>query len=154
MSAQFWPCPVCSRHVKGGDATCPFCGATASIEISPKPTVAARLSRAALFAAGAVGAAVATASCGSMYGGPPGTHVENGSGDSTGSETPDAADAANLIAIPPIDSAFPSSDADASTDTGPTDSSSVADVPMLSEAAYGSPPIGQPAYGAAIFPDE
>ncbi|MGO9837136.1 MAG: hypothetical protein ACLP1X_23315, partial [Polyangiaceae bacterium] len=29
MSAQFWPCPGCSRHVKRGDAICPFCGATA-----------------------------------------------------------------------------------------------------------------------------
>jgi hypothetical protein len=63
MSAQFWPCPGCSRHVKRGDAICPFCGATASIEISPTRVLAGRLSRAALFAAGTMGAAVATTDC-------------------------------------------------------------------------------------------
>jgi hypothetical protein len=55
-----------------------------------------------------------------------------------------------------------SSDASDASAAGPTDSPSTADVPMLFEAAYGSPmiddattvtPIGQPAYGAAILPD-
>jgi hypothetical protein len=49
MSVQFWPCPACSRHVKRGDAICPFCGATASIESSPTRVLAGRLSRAAIF---------------------------------------------------------------------------------------------------------
>jgi hypothetical protein len=73
MSAQFWPCPGCSRHVKKGDATCPFCGATASIEGGPKRVLAGRLSRAALFAAGTMGAAVATTDCtaAAPYGAPP-----------------------------------------------------------------------------------
>jgi hypothetical protein len=53
MSNQFWPCPGCSRHVKRGDAFCPFCGATASVEIGPTRTIAGRLSRAALYALGA-----------------------------------------------------------------------------------------------------
>jgi hypothetical protein len=64
MSVQFWPCPGCSRHVKRGDVSCPFCGATASVEIRPTRVLAGRLSRAALFAAGAVGAAIATTACG------------------------------------------------------------------------------------------
>jgi hypothetical protein len=63
MSAQFWPCPGCSRHVKRGDAICPFCGATASVDIGSTRVLAGRLSRAALFAAGAVGTAVATTDC-------------------------------------------------------------------------------------------
>ncbi len=71
MSAQFWPCPGCSRHVKRGDAVCPFCGAAVSVDIGPTRTIAGRLSRAALFAAGAVGAAMATTDCSSgmaLYG--------------------------------------------------------------------------------------
>jgi hypothetical protein len=53
MSVQFAPCPRCSRHVKRGDGICPFCSATASLEIGPPRTVAGRLSRAALYALGA-----------------------------------------------------------------------------------------------------
>jgi|HubBroStandDraft_1064217.scaffolds.fasta_scaffold15556_5 hypothetical protein len=133
MSAQFWPCPGCSRHVKRGDAVCPFCGATASIEISPRPTIAARLSRASLFAVGAVGAAFATTNCSSNpYGQPPyyPTGIE-GSGASNNSSPTDASSDMSTDA------------ADASATTLPTDSSSAADVPMA-----------VPFYGAAVGPDE
>src|SRR5580658_11053617 len=65
MSAQFWPCPGCSRHVKRGDAICRFCGATASVDIGPTRVLAGRLSRAALFAAGAMGVGIATTDCNS-----------------------------------------------------------------------------------------
>jgi|SRR5580658_3105345 hypothetical protein len=122
MSAQFWPCPACARHVKRGDATCPFCGATASVvENRQSRTIAGRLSRAALFAAGTVGAAVATTNCASMYGAPPGSEIEDSSAsDSPSSGAPNAADA--------------------SAPTMPTDSSSAADVPMA-----------VPFYGAAML---
>jgi hypothetical protein len=131
MSAQFWPCPECSRHVKRGETLCPFCGATASVvENRPSRATAGRLSRAALFAVGAVGAAVATTDCapappyGTLPAGPPPTE------DSSVSDGPsvDAADAG-----------------DASTTTGPTDSSSAADVPTA-VALYGgiAPPYGLP----------
>src|SRR5271166_3034732 len=115
MLVQFWPCPGCSRHVKRDDALCPFCGATASVESSPTRILAGRLSRAALFAAGAVGAAVATTDCSAQppYGaGPHPGAVEvfpNGTEDSGADDGPSevAADAA-----------------DASATTVPTDSSS------------------------------
>jgi hypothetical protein len=119
MSVQFWPCPGCSRHVKRGDATCPFCGASASAESSPTRTLAGRLSRAALFAAGAAGAAVATTNCSAQsdYGGPPVIHTED---SSAGDAVPDAADA--------------------SAATGPTDSSTAADVPMAVPFYGAAPP--------------
>jgi hypothetical protein len=43
---------------------------------------------------------------------------------------------------------------DASTTSELTDSSSTSDVPISVQPPYGSPVIGQPAYGAAIIPDE
>jgi hypothetical protein len=147
MIVQFWPCPGCSRHVKRGDALCPFCGATASIEISPRPTIAGRLSRAALFAAGAVGTALATANCGAPYGLPPGGfQVETeDSGASDGpsetdaedtSTTPDSASTADA----PSTADGPNDAGDASTSTVPTDSSSASDV-LISTPPYGQGPI-------------
>ena len=139
MTAQFWPCPGYSRHVKRGDATCPFCGATASVEPGPTRVLAGRLSRAALFAAGAVGAAFANTDCTAPNpygGGPPPGAVEifpNGTEDSSASDAPSEA--------------APDS-TDAST-TPPTDAASADDVPVSSEPPYGSPPFGSP-----IIPDE
>lgn len=75
MPPQFWPCPGCSRHVRRGDTVCPFCGGAndSPAATAPIQTIAGRLSRAALFAAGAVGAAVATTDCSTsaqpLYGG-------------------------------------------------------------------------------------
>lgn len=64
MSTQFSPCHGCSRHIRRGDAACPFCGAIASVDIDSARVLAVRLSRAALFAAGAVGVTVAATDCG------------------------------------------------------------------------------------------
>src|SRR5580658_1811334 len=156
MRAQFWPCSGCSRHIKRGDATCPFCGATAAVEIGPTRTIAGRLSRAALFAAGAVGVGIATTDCApslvSEYGCPvPNCAFETE--DSSASDGPSEAapDAGDTSTMPPPDSATTAEDAtsamDGSSDAsdasaaGPTDSPSTADVPMLFEAAYGSPMI-------------
>ncbi len=141
MSAQFWPCSGCSRHVKRGDATCPFCGATASIEVSPSFTVAARLSRAALFAAGA------TVACGGQV-------SRRDAGASYVEASAEAEPDVSMVAIeppygvPPFedgdtisivpDDASPDA-ADAST-TGPTDGSSAPDV-HSTIAPYGSPII-------------
>ncbi len=132
MSA-FWPCPGCSRHVKRGDATCPFCGATASVDIAPTRVLAGRLSRAALFAAGAVGVGIATTDCApssiSEYGCPvPNCAFETeeaSASDSPSEATPDAGDASATME--------------------PTDSSSADDEPSI---------IVAPAYGAAFPPDE
>jgi len=82
MSESFWPCSGCARHVKRGDATCPFCGAgnaarpsaslaNAGATNEATRALAGRLSRAAILA-GSVGAAVAVTSCGgSAYGAVP-----------------------------------------------------------------------------------
>jgi hypothetical protein len=105
---------------------CPFCGAFASVESAPTRVLAGRLSRAALFAVGAVGTAMATTACapappyGTIPGGPIPTEA------SSASDGPRVADAA-----------------DASATTVPTDSSTAADVPMA-----------VPFYGAAVVPDE
>jgi hypothetical protein len=119
MSNQFWPCPGCSRHVKRGDAMCPFCGATAVVEIGPTRTIAGRLSRAALFAAGAMGAAVAITDCSAQppYGaGPHPGAVEvfpNGTEDASAAEAPSeaASDAADASTTEPTESSTASEDA-------------------------------------------
>jgi len=90
MIAQFLPCPGCSRHVKRGEPICPFCGAPASVEGSATRVLAGHLSRAALFAAGAVGVGIATTDCGNTtalapygaappYGGSPPIEIEEAS---------------------------------------------------------------------------
>jgi hypothetical protein len=127
------PCPGCSRHVKRGDAICPFCSANVSVESIPTRVLAGRLSRAALFAAGAVGVGIATTECApssvSEYGGmaPPLEQDSSASDDSSASYAPSgvAPDAA-----------------DASATTGPTDSPSAPDI------------CACPMYGAPAPPDE
>jgi hypothetical protein len=77
MPTRFIPCAACARHVREGDAACPFCGATAPV--APALSRAAgRLSRSAFLALGAAGALSATG-CSStstpspqpLYGSPP-----------------------------------------------------------------------------------
>jgi hypothetical protein len=70
---SFFPCPSCERHVKEGDAACPFCGASVAKAAAPV-RVASRLSRSALFALSAAGALSVT-DCGGttsepVYGAP------------------------------------------------------------------------------------
>jgi hypothetical protein len=128
MSAQFWPCPGCSRHVKRGDATCPFCGASASVEIGPTRVLAGRLSRSALFAAGAVGVGIATTDC-----------IPTSMAEYGGISAP----------IEIEDSSASDGPREVGADTGdagtrePSDSSSAADAPMAVAA-----------YGAAVIIDE
>lgn len=73
MGVSFIPCVGCSRHVRQDDRSCPFCGAAVVGAPPATPTARQRLSRAALFAAGAAGLALATADCGATaqpsYGG-------------------------------------------------------------------------------------
>jgi hypothetical protein len=66
------PCPACARHVKVGDCTCPFCGAKVACAAPPLRPGAAGMSRAALFAASALGTTLVATDCTSMplYGGP------------------------------------------------------------------------------------
>ncbi len=88
MSSRLTPCPACARHVKEGDRVCPFCGdAVPFVSLAPARTAAGHLSRAALFAVGAMGAAVAATDCSSSsesaYGGPP-VFVDAALGDDSG----------------------------------------------------------------------
>jgi hypothetical protein len=127
VSAQFWPCPGCSRHIKKGDAICPFCGAKARPESGPTRVLAGRLSRAAIFAGAMSNAAAAATACSSSsYGGAPCPcipEIEDSSAADAPSEAADAADAST---------------------TPPADSSSYADARL----GFGI------LYGAAIIPDE
>jgi len=62
--SQLSPCPGCSRHVRVGAATCPFCDVALSGEpvLAPAISRGGRLSRAAMFVAGAALATVAACS--------------------------------------------------------------------------------------------
>jgi hypothetical protein len=154
MSTQFWPCPGCSRHVKRGDAICPFCGATALVEFGPTRVLAGRLSRAAIFA-GAMGTAVASTDCGTppsfsaFYGAISPPQEFEGSGASDAGPGLVVTDAylspteTNDSSATEASSDAAGDAADASATTGPTDSSSAADVAMA-----------VPFDGAAAFPDE
>jgi|SRR5580658_9072266 hypothetical protein len=129
MSMQLSPCVECSRHVKQSDATCPFCGATRSprFDLAPARTAAARLSRAALFTAGALGVGATTADCSmgqALYGGSIPSEVgDSSTSPDTGTETGSA------------DSGGTTGPADASSAS--TDALNAADVPMA-VAAYGA----------------
>jgi hypothetical protein len=68
MNRRFVPCAACRRHVKETEAACPFCGEAAARPAAVRPVVA-RLSRAALFSAGAAGSFVLLVDCGSSSSG-------------------------------------------------------------------------------------
>ncbi len=54
MPSQLTPCPSCSRHVKVGPPSCPFCGGAVPVDVPARVVAAGRpLSRAALLFAGA-----------------------------------------------------------------------------------------------------
>lgn len=159
MSAQFSPCPGCSRHIKNGDAVCPFCGATARAEGGPTRVLANRLSRAALFAAGTMGAAVASTNCASWwaqppYGaGPPPGAVEY---STTGTEDASASDAPSEVGADAADEGTTTMLTDSATTSD--DGASAADVSTDAEDESkneSQPPwsIGQPAYGGSFPPD-
>ena len=62
MTADLCPCSSCSRHVKRGECTCPFCGAKVCCA-GARRAPGGRLSRSALFSVGAVGVALGTTDC-------------------------------------------------------------------------------------------
>jgi len=143
MNVQFTPCAACSRHVRRGDLVCPFCGgANASAESAPTRTIAGRLSRAALFAAGAMGVAVATTECSSA--------PQPAYGGSFGQPAPTDATVSEGA----------SSVADGSTDSGdgtvPESADSSDDSPATAPGPIGFPAYGSPipVYGSPIRPEE
>ncbi len=75
MSSSLLPCPTCSRHVRRGDASCPFCASVLDASFGrsqARPTPGPRLVRAATFALGT--ALAISTGCGApatATGGPP-----------------------------------------------------------------------------------
>lgn len=141
MKRRLIACARCGRHVKAGEAACPFCGGEAPVA-QPQRRVVGRLSRAAMHAAGAAGAVVALADCSSgsspravaFYGaaclddGGCGAIVDSGGGD--GGATVDAQDGSTAVfygapcldascVVPEAGGDAPSPDAGA--DGGPSD---------------------------------
>jgi hypothetical protein len=56
MASRLAPCPSCSRHVKVGPPSCPFCGGDVPTDVAPRVSTAGPgkgLTRAALMFAGA-----------------------------------------------------------------------------------------------------
>jgi hypothetical protein len=140
MAIRFTPCPACARHVREGDATCPFCGATSRVPAELPRALSTRLSRAAFLALGAAGALAAT-DCSSSssapvpaYGGsfPP---IEAGPSEG---DSGDAGVAQPLYgAVAPLPDAAPEEDAAPEKDGG------------FAQPLYGAiaPPYGLPAGG-------
>lgn len=63
MRKRFVACASCNRHVREGDAACPFCGA-AALPLPPAPRASRHpITRAALFAAGAAGTVAVLIDC-------------------------------------------------------------------------------------------
>lgn len=83
-------CPECQRHVKVGEATCPFCNVTLPLDMSSRvqyrPPDPRRFGRAALVSFSAV-IASATAACGSDDGSSEDVGQKQGQGDGTGGMT-------------------------------------------------------------------
>jgi hypothetical protein len=145
MSVRLIPCSACARHVKQGDCACPFCGAKVECASEPPRGATVRLSRAALFAASAVGAALATSDCSSASGVPLyGGSVPVEAGDDSSS----AGDYGG--GVPPADAG----DASPSSEGGSAQPHYGGVVPPI-DAGDASPSEGgsvQPLYGAVVPP--
>jgi len=86
MASRLTPCPSCTRHVKVGSPSCPFCGGEVPTDVPLRGIPAGRaLTRAALLFAGSA----AVAACSSSSGGQPlpayGVAVFPDAGSGTGS---------------------------------------------------------------------
>lgn len=126
--SELVPCPGCHRHVRVRETGCPFCAcALPEREASaPAPKPRGRMSRAALFAAGA--ALLGTAACAPIYGTPApayGAPAPDASADST--------DAKNMTGDA---SGGDDANADPDATTGTADGS----VSEMGTLIYGSPP--------------
>jgi hypothetical protein len=68
MASQLTPCPSCSRHVKVGPPSCPFCGGDVPVNVPARPSLVGRpLSRAALMFAGAATVAACSSTSASVF---------------------------------------------------------------------------------------
>lgn len=129
--AHLVPCPGCSRHVRAGEASCPFCASPLTlVAVEPPRTPKARLGRAATFAFGAaVVTTISVTGCSessSPGGNDSGTRVDARIGEEDGGPAP-------LYGAPPDSGARPDAGS-ASPDSGPPATDAGGPVP-----AYGAP---------------
>jgi len=133
MTAHLVACPACARHVRASEAVCPFCASAvpdAMRASTPRRPPTERLSRAAMYAFGVGGLAVAAACCSSS------TKTPDDSGAGHDAEVYDALSAAHYGGTPlygapgqPLPDAGDQGDATGAADAG-------IDSPM-GQAAYG-----------------
>jgi hypothetical protein len=112
------PCPTCRRHVRVGDATCPFCASALPHDHASRavPSASTRLGRSALFAF-----AVSVSACGaSTESEPVVTDTGTTKGD-TGTTNGDTGNAADTLVN---DTGGPVAAYGAPADTGPVDTGS------------------------------
>jgi hypothetical protein len=107
MTVRLSPCLACARHVKVGACSCPFCGAKVACVAPPSVAGGERMSRAALFAAGALGTVLGATDCSSsstpFHGAsPPPAEAGSDAAESDAPSTPPDASG------PPSDAAAPS----------------------------------------------
>jgi hypothetical protein len=161
MASRLTPCPSCSRHVKVGPPSCPFCGGDVPTNVPARPVLAGRpLSRAAiLFASAAAVSACSGTTRSTMSsdaavdtGGPmpaygvPGMPFEAGEPDDAGQPTP-------LYGIgPQVDAGDPIPSADASADAGADTGQGMASYGVFVNPDAGDAGQGVAAYG--VFPGE
>ena len=63
MAARLAPCPSCTRHVKVGSASCPFCSSAVPVDVPARPMPSTRpLTRAAILFASAAAASACSSS--------------------------------------------------------------------------------------------
>jgi hypothetical protein len=141
--APLTPCPSCARHVRVAESACPFCRAAlpASLRGIKSPEAPrSRLSRAAMFALTAAGAAATTA-CGGMTQAMYGTAIiDDLDGSSDAMEVQGQPHYGAPAEGEPTDGGSSGTASDGGSATGPSDASSAYDGPMA-VAAYGISPI-------------
>lgn len=163
MPVHLLPCPGCARHVRAGEAQCPFCLASIGDATAPAPpTPIARLGRSATFAFGAaVAATIQVTGCSSPTtpgGTDSGIREDAGAVDAQMAESDAGAEPvdggpAPLYGGPPTDSgpegvdAGSGSDVDGGGGPAPAYGAPPSDAgPMAQEDAGGGGPV--PLYGA------
>lgn len=135
------PCDGCLRHVRAGDARCPFCGAPVSARPPDRPATASRrgnLTRAAIFY---LGASVASACGGELpreepiaqpYGAPPDPDP-----DPDPESPPETEDERGAIAAPYGAPPQPEPDPDPLPPEAPPEGDAI----QQGAGAYGAPPM-------------
>ncbi len=136
----FVPCPSCRRHVRAGDAACPFCSEALPASLQAVPAATQRLGRGALFAfavsvaaCGGTETPETTTDTGAVSDGTTDSVTDTGAAKDDGIDTSDTGGPVAAYGGPPDTGVKP----DTATDTAPdgTATDSGGGTPL-----YGSPP--------------